>query len=72
MSGVLPAALLLGVMLLAIGGWTIAHPNGGYRAAGGIGSGLAPSTRRSLGVVAAVVGAAFVVGGLAGVVAAAR
>jgi hypothetical protein len=42
---------LLGALLLcAIGAWTITHPNGGYRAAGGIGSGLSPSTRRACGV----------------------
>ena len=37
-------------MLLAVGAWTVAHPNGGYRAAGGAGSGLSSSTRRAAGV----------------------
>ena len=43
--------LVGGVVLLAVGAWTVAHPNGGYRAAGGAGSGLSPSTRRAAGLV---------------------
>jgi hypothetical protein len=39
-----------GLILMAIGGWTERHPNGGYRAAGGAGSGLSPSTRRGAGI----------------------
>lgn len=32
---------LLGVIVLgSVGLWTVRHPNGGYRAVGGIGSGL--------------------------------
>ena len=38
-----------GIVLLAIGAWTVAHPNGGYRAVGGAGSGLSASTRRTCG-----------------------
>jgi hypothetical protein len=38
------------VILAAVGGWTVAHPNGGYRAAGGLGSGFSPGTRRAAGV----------------------
>ena len=44
-------ALVGGLILLAVGGWTVSHPNGGYRAAGGAGSGLSPSTRRTAGVL---------------------
>ena len=44
-------ALVGGVILLAVGGWTVTHPNGGYRAAGGAGSGLSPSTRRFAGML---------------------
>jgi hypothetical protein len=39
------------VALALVGSWTISHPNGGYRAAGGAGSGLSPGTRRAAGVV---------------------
>ena len=46
--------LVGGVVLLAVGAWTVAHPNGGYRAAGGAGSGLSPSTRRAAGLVLVV------------------
>lgn len=37
------------VVLGAVGAWTIAHPDGGYRAVGGAGSGLSPTTRRACG-----------------------
>ena len=44
------AFLLVGaVVLFAVGAWTVAHPNGGYRAVGGIGSSLRPATRRLAG-----------------------
>jgi hypothetical protein len=50
-----------GVVLAAIGAWTIAHPNGGYRAAGGLGSSFSPGTRRGAGVVLIVVAVAVMV-----------
>jgi hypothetical protein len=53
------AVLLGGPVLMAMGVWIVTHPNGGYRAAGGAGSGLSPSTRRTIGIVfivAAVLG----------------
>ena len=43
-------AVLGGITLGAVGAWTVTHPNGGYRAAGGVGSGLSPSTRQACGV----------------------
>ena len=47
-----PAFLLFGaVVLFALGAWTVTHPNGGYRAAGGAGSSLRPETRRAAGYV---------------------
>ena len=49
-------AIVLGVMLLGAGGWAVVHPNGGYRAVGGLGSGYTPSTRRVWGVALAVLG----------------
>jgi len=45
------AVLLGGPVLIALGAWIVTHPNGGYRAAGGAGSGLSPSTRRAVGFV---------------------
>lgn len=46
------AFLLLGaVVLFAVGAWTVTHPNGGYRAVGGVGSSLRPETRRLAGYV---------------------
>ena len=61
----MPAWLALFGMLVigAVGVWTIAHPDDGYRAAGGIGSGLSPGARRACGV--ALVAFALLVGGLA-------
>ena len=47
---------LLGPILLLVGGWAVTHPNGGYRAVGGVGSSLAPRTRAFFGVVFMVVG----------------
>jgi hypothetical protein len=50
-------AVLGAVVLAAVGAWTVTHPNGGYRASGGVGSGFSPSTRRACGaalIVAAV------------------
>jgi hypothetical protein len=50
-------------ILFAIGVWTVTHPNGGYRAVGGAGSGVSPSTRRTTGYVfmaVAVAGLALV------------
>lgn len=42
---------LLGVIVLGgVGVYTAMHPNGGYRAVGGVGSGFSPSTRRAAGV----------------------
>jgi hypothetical protein len=49
-------AVLLGVLLMSAGGWAAIHPNGGYRAVGGVGSGFAPSTRRFWGVIFGVLG----------------
>ena len=56
-------ALLGMVVLGGVGLWTVSHPDGGYRAAGGVGSGLAPATRRWCGV--ALIAFAVVVGALA-------
>jgi hypothetical protein len=47
---------VLGVALTLIGAWTVTHPNGGYRAVGGVGSSFSPSTRRVVGAVYAVLG----------------
>lgn len=44
-----PLALLGTVILVAVGVWTVLHPDGGYRGAAGVGSGLQPSTRRAAG-----------------------
>jgi hypothetical protein len=45
-----PVVLLVGaVILAAVGAWTVTHPNGGYRAAGGLGSSCSPGTRRAAG-----------------------
>jgi hypothetical protein len=49
--------LLGGVVLGALGWWTALHPDGGYRAVGGAGSGLSPETRRTSGVVLLAIGA---------------
>ena len=58
--------LVGGLILLAIGGWTVTHPNGGYRPVGGVGSSFSPSTRRGAGI-ALMAFALLVVGmGLAG------
>jgi hypothetical protein len=44
--------LVAGSLALAlVGSWTVAHPDGGYRAAGGAGSGLTPAARRAAGFV---------------------
>jgi hypothetical protein len=50
-------------ILFAIGVWTVTHPNGGYRAAGGAGSGVSPATRRAAGyvfMIVAILGVALV------------
>jgi hypothetical protein len=60
------AILLGGPILILVGAWTVAHPNGGYRAAGGVGSGLSPGARRVAGIVlitVAVVGMVLAVTG---------
>ena len=49
--------VLLAPVLLLVGAWTVTHPNGGYRAVGGAGSGFSPGTRRFLGVLVMIVGA---------------
>ena len=54
-------AVLGAIPLCAIGVWTVTHPNGGYRAAGGVGSGLSPSTRRACGVALIVFAVVIVV-----------
>ena len=42
---------VIGTMVLGtVGVYTATHPNGGYRAVGGVGSGLSPSTRRAAGI----------------------
>jgi hypothetical protein len=53
-------AVLLGMMLIVAGGWAAIHPNGGYRAVGGVGSGFAPSSRRFWGAVFGVLGLVIV------------
>ena len=51
-----PGIALLGAVVLgAVGAWTVTHPDGGYRASGGVGSGFSPSTRRVCGVALIVV-----------------
>lgn len=50
---------LLGPILLLVGAWAVTHPNGGYRAVGGVGSSLAPRTRVFFGAVFMVIGAFF-------------
>jgi hypothetical protein len=57
--------LLGGVLLVLIGGWTVVHPDGGYRAAGGAGSGFEPGTRRVLGYGVGAIGVAILLSGLA-------
>ena len=43
---------LLGLIVLGgVGVYTATHPDGGYRAVGGVGSGFSPATRRAAGVV---------------------
>jgi hypothetical protein len=58
------AGVLIGApILFAIGVWTVTHPNGGYRAVGGAGSGVSPATRRAAGyifMVMATLGVALV------------
>ena len=62
-----PAFLLFGaVVLFAVGVWAVTHPNGGYRAAGGLGSSLRPETRRLAGyalMVASVLAVLLVAAG---------
>lgn len=57
---------VVGLILALIGWWTVAHPNGGYRAVGGAGSGLAPGTRRVAGFALIAVAVLMVVIGGAG------
>ena len=57
--------VLAGITLGAVGAWTVTHPNGGYRAAGGVGSGLSPSTRRACGVALIVFAVLIVVTAIA-------
>jgi hypothetical protein len=61
------AGVLIGApILFAIGVWTVTHPNGGYRAVGGAGSGLSPATRRAVGyvfMIAAILGVTLVATG---------
>jgi hypothetical protein len=49
--------LLGGPVLIALGIWTVTHSNGGYRAAGGAGSGVSPATRRAAGMIFIATGA---------------
>ncbi|HJR25704.1 MAG TPA: hypothetical protein VJ804_09535, partial [Acidimicrobiales bacterium] len=58
-------AVLGAIALCAVGAWTVTHPDGGYRAAGGVGSGLSPSTRRACGVALIVFAVVVVVIALA-------
>ena len=62
-----PVVLIVGaVILAAVGVWTVTHPNGGYRASGGIGSSFTPSTRRACGyglLLLALVALAFAASG---------
>lgn len=66
------ATLLLGgPILMAVGAWTVTHPNGGYRAAGGAGSGLSAGTRRAAGFVLVAMGVTLLILGVASVATAA-
>ena len=56
--------LLGGLILLAVGGWTVLHPNGGYRAAGGAGSGLDPGTRQIAGYAIGAIGTSLTLVGV--------
>jgi hypothetical protein len=59
--------LVGGPALWAVGAWTVVHPDGGYRAAGGLGSSLSASARRAAGVVISSIGfGLFLVGLVAG------
>jgi hypothetical protein len=59
---VYPVVLILGgTTLIALGLWTVRHPNGGYRAAGGAGSGVSAGTRRFAGFTFIAMGALLVV-----------
>ncbi len=51
--------VLGGAVLVLVGGWTVTHPNGGYRAAGGAGSGIEEGTRRVAGYATGAVGVAL-------------
>jgi hypothetical protein len=53
------ALVVGGVLLMAVGAWTVSHPDGGYRAAGGLGSSLSPATRRVAGVLLILAGFAL-------------
>lgn len=55
MSACLFGLALLGMIVLGgVGVYTAKHPNGGYRAVGGVGSGFSPATRRAAGVLLVV------------------
>ncbi|MEY2448860.1 MAG: hypothetical protein QOH79_2336 [Acidimicrobiaceae bacterium] len=58
--------LIGGPILIALGLWTVTHPNGGYRAAGGAGSGVSPGTRRFAGFVFIAMGALLMVSAVTG------
>jgi hypothetical protein len=53
--------LIGGPILVALGAWTVTHPNGGYRAAGGAGSGVSEGTRRVAGIVFIAMGCLLMV-----------
>ncbi len=57
--------LVGGPVLWAVGAWTIAHPDGGYRAAGGVGSSLRPPARRVAGYVLTSIGFGLFLVGIA-------
>ncbi|MEY2451236.1 MAG: hypothetical protein QOD92_810 [Acidimicrobiaceae bacterium] len=59
-------SLVGGVVLAALGLWTVRHPNGGYRAAGGAGSGVSEGTRRFAGFVFIAMGCLLMVSAIAG------
>jgi hypothetical protein len=61
--------LLGGPILFAVGAWTVVHPDDGYRAAGGLGSSLSPTTRRGAGVLLTSIGFGLFLVGIVGVVA---
>lgn len=62
-----PWVLLVGgLILVAVGAWTVTHPNGSYRAAGGVGSSFTPATRRLAGFVLLGVAVVLVVSGVNG------